>query len=335
MKAIGLASVLLFACLANAQDYPKAEIFGGYSFLHIDTQGIDGATLDDACNTLVGPGSCPAGTFLVKKNFSGWNAAAQVNVNRWVGIKADFSGHYGKPLTLSSSAQSFLDSLGITIPFPNARSYSFVFGPVITSRGKRATPFAHALFGVNRVSTDAIPITVSGIGTVTIPSASDDAFAMAFGGGVDVRLTDRFSVRLGQADYLYTGHDFSFGAPGVASHQNNYRFSAGIVITFGGKKDPTTPGQPSPPIVAGVEIPSLGAKGVTASRGVELVSVPSGSPAAAAGMQARDVVVAVDDKPVATPEELQSALLATTPGSAKITYMIRGAWKAEKVIELR
>jgi opacity protein-like surface antigen len=52
---------------ALAQDTaPKAELFGGFSYLRT------------AGNT----------------NISGWNAQAAFNMNRWFGVAADFSGHY-------------------------------------------------------------------------------------------------------------------------------------------------------------------------------------------------------------------------------------------------
>lgn len=334
MKVIALAPLLLFACLANAQDYPKAEIFGGYSHVRVDTQEL-GPLVTSLCSDIDAalPGSCPPGSVGVNNSFHGWDAAAEINVNRWFGVKADFSGHYGKLITVSDPVQAGIDALGITNLPPTIRSYSFLFGPVFSHRRNNTRAFAHALFGVNKIDTGTIGLSSVGLPDV---SFSDDAFSMAFGGGVDVRVTDRFNVRLAQVDYVYTGHDFSLGAPGVAAHQNNVRFSAGIVISFGGRKDAqTAPAPSSPQIVAGVEIPSLGAKGVAANRGIELVAVPSGSPAALAGMQPRDVVVAVDNQPVSTPEQLQSALAAKTPGSAKLTYMIRGAWKAEKVIELQ
>ncbi|MGH9601721.1 MAG: PDZ domain-containing protein [Terriglobales bacterium] len=334
MKAAALASILLIAGFAHAQDYPKAEIFGGYSHVRVDTQEL-GPLVSSVCSDIDAalPGSCPPGSVGINNSFHGWNAAAEVNVNRWLGVKADFSGHYGKLITVSEPVQTGIDALGITNLPPTIRSYNFLFGPVFSHRRNNTRAFAHALFGVNKIDTGTIGLSSVGLPDV---SFSDDAFSMTFGGGVDVRVTDRFNVRLGQVDYVYTGHDFSFGAPGVAAHQNNLRFSAGIVISLGAKKAPeASPGQSSPQVVPGVEIPSLGAKGVAANRGIELVAVPSGSPAALAGMQPRDVVVAVDDQPVSTPEELQSALVAKTPGSAKLTYMIRGMWKAEKVIELR
>jgi hypothetical protein len=53
------------------------------------------------------------------------------------------------------------------------------------------------------------------------------AFAGNFGGGLDLRVTPRFSVRLVEAGYLLTTFD-----NGSNNHQNNLRISAGVVIHF-------------------------------------------------------------------------------------------------------
>jgi outer membrane immunogenic protein len=53
------------------------------------------------------------------------------------------------------------------------------------------------------------------------------AFAGNFGGGLDVRVNPRFSIRLVEADYLLTTFD-----NGTNNHQNNLRTSAGLVIHF-------------------------------------------------------------------------------------------------------
>ena len=53
--------------IAVAQEYPKAEIFGGYSYL----RGED-----------------------LNANFSGFNVSATGNFNNWFGVTGDFSGHY-------------------------------------------------------------------------------------------------------------------------------------------------------------------------------------------------------------------------------------------------
>ncbi len=55
----------------------------------------------------------------------------------------------------------------------------------------RASLFTHALFGAS-----GLTATVGGV------SATENAFAMALGAGVDVRVTPRIAVRVIQTDYL-------------------------------------------------------------------------------------------------------------------------------------
>lgn len=223
--------VLLCAWYAAAQDYPKAEVFGGFSTVHIDTEGATSAKL--ASLTGISGSS-------IKTWYPGWEAAAQFNFRRMLGVKADFSGHYGTPLTIPGVS-------GI----PKAKFYNFLFGPVFSFHTGRMTPFAHALFGGNHLSIDSSTISVPLLGSAAQPGFSETAFAMAFGGGLDVKLTHHFGVRVGQFDYLYTKHclnlpaDFAglgnpagcllgsnsiVGSGAPAAHQNNFRISTGIVI---------------------------------------------------------------------------------------------------------
>lgn len=58
-------AALSLAVVLNAQENPKYELFGGYSYLH------------------------QTGT-----NFNGWEASGAYNFNRWIGLKLDADGHY-------------------------------------------------------------------------------------------------------------------------------------------------------------------------------------------------------------------------------------------------
>jgi hypothetical protein len=102
--AFAVLLCMLSSSVISAQEFPRAEVLGGYSYLHIDTQGITGPKLDALCNE-IDPGFCRAGTFGIHPGFNGWNASAQVNVNRWFGAKADFSDYYGTPLTAGPAIQ--------------------------------------------------------------------------------------------------------------------------------------------------------------------------------------------------------------------------------------
>lgn len=175
MRKFLTLAVLVFtlSLLATAQDAPKAEVFGGFSYLHIDTSGFSG----------------------VEANHYGWTAAATFNANRWFGIKADLSGHYKE-----------------VAPATSFNSFTAVFGPQLTYRAQKASPFVHALFGLNHVS-------IAGVG--------DSAFAAALGGGLDVDVTKNVAFRLAQVDYLMTRH--------LGTTQNNVRVSTGIVFKLGSK----------------------------------------------------------------------------------------------------
>jgi hypothetical protein len=72
-------AVSVLALPAPAQrDFPRAEAFAGYQFVHLNPS----------------------------LNASGWNAAVNGNVNRWFGITADFSGVYKHGGAISSMKQS-------------------------------------------------------------------------------------------------------------------------------------------------------------------------------------------------------------------------------------
>jgi hypothetical protein len=92
--------------------------------------------------------------------------------------------------------------------------HNFLFGPQITFRKSRADFFAHGLIGVSH-------------GTAT--GFSDTPLAWALGGGVDLKFKrfSRIAFRVIQADYLGTHY--------ADSVQNNFRYSAGIVLHVGKK----------------------------------------------------------------------------------------------------
>jgi opacity protein-like surface antigen len=143
-----------------------------------------------------------------KRNFGGWDTEFQFNLNRVLGITADIGGNYGR----------------VASGVPNSHAYTYVFGPTFSFRREHATIFAHTLLGENTISQNVI----SGSGN---PSPTDGAFAMAWGGGIDVNLSHTFALRLGQLDWLYTRHDLT--PAGGRGSQNNIRYTGGITINLG------------------------------------------------------------------------------------------------------
>jgi len=64
-------------------------------------------------------------------------------------------------------------------------------------------------------------------------ATSNNVFATALGGGVDVRLTDHIAVKPIQVEYFMT--QLPSAATNLHYAQNNLRYSAGVVFRFGSK----------------------------------------------------------------------------------------------------
>lgn len=183
MRKLFFIAALLLALplIAQAQDAPKVEVFGGYSYLraddyfNINNDGID---------------------------LHGWNASTAVNINKWVGIAADFSGHYGDITILPGSKADI-------------SGYLFLIGPRFSYRKHKVlTPFGHVLLGAARLHT-------SYLGSKN----SDAAFAMAVGGGLDATVHPNLAIRLFQTDYVLTRFN--------DDSQHNFRLSTGLVLRLG------------------------------------------------------------------------------------------------------
>ena len=144
------------------------------------------------------------------KNLYGFNASLFYNVTPNVGIGGDFSFLFG----------STSETVG-TVKFDTSlHRQTYLFGPQFNFYpDDNVKIFVHPLFGGVH---DSIKTT---IGTTTT-DFSANAFAMAFGGGLDVRVTPRVSFRVFQADYLGTHFGGNF--------QNNFRLSTGLVLRLGG-----------------------------------------------------------------------------------------------------
>jgi outer membrane immunogenic protein len=82
-------------------------------------------------------------------------------------------------------------------------------------------PFGQVLVGVAHASGTLVQ------GQSPAAANAGAAFAAHVGGGLDLRASSRFSLRLMEADYLVTTFD-----NGGNNHQNILRISAGVVIHF-------------------------------------------------------------------------------------------------------
>ena len=148
---------------AWAQEFPKVEFFGGYSYVRI---------LGD--------------------NGSGWNVAVTKNFNENLGITADISS-FGTSMSRDLTAYVYRS---------DGHDYTFMIGPQITARGpQKISPFLHLLFGAAHDYYNESYVYASGNVPPSFQSYSSNRFAMGFGGGVDHKLIGRLLVR-GQIDYM-------------------------------------------------------------------------------------------------------------------------------------
>jgi hypothetical protein len=199
MVVVAALLVLCSSGAAMAQDYPKAEAFLGYSYVRYNLGGDTGG--------------------VVHINFNGGVGAVSFNVKKSLGIVAEFSGYRFSKASQGSSSFSAKSSV-----------VSYLFGPRISLRRERITPFAQVLFGGahHGTITSTDPGICAPAASCTI-FGSENSFAMTLGGGIDIKAGKHFSVRLGQIDYLLTRFTDASSA-GTRANQNNFRYSAGIVI---------------------------------------------------------------------------------------------------------
>lgn len=108
---------------------------------------------------------------------------------------------------------------------------TYLFGPRLNLRRfDRFVPFAEFLFGG-----------AYGGNTLT-GDTSQNTFAMAAGGGVDVVLTKNVAWRFAQIDYLMT--NWSGPSLGADARQNNLRLGSGLVVRWGFPNPPPPPNHP-------------------------------------------------------------------------------------------
>jgi hypothetical protein len=207
MRKLGLVfTVALFTLLPSgtAQAQDTFEVFGGYSYLRppvtlSETQSIP----PPVCPIGIVPPCPPIQTTFattVHPNLNGWEASGVYNAYHWLGVAADFSGHYGSANGVSTHFNTYL------------------FGPQLQLHSS-VSPFVHVLFGAAHETTGQLIAP-----ELLISPTSSTAFATAIGGGIDVKVARFVSFRPIQLDYLIT----RFGS----STQNQPRASAGLVVHF-------------------------------------------------------------------------------------------------------
>ena len=229
MKRLLAVATLFLAMAPTAlaqDDYRKLEFFGGYSALSFDNLGGD--TSSPAVNDLLNE----------KNTLRGFNLALTYNLHKYFGVKGDYSLHlrednFSRPAgsgTIDTTVQNFLGGIQVKNNMDD---------------GPRFKPFGHALFGVANQKLDVDSPQLGTVLGVSDFHVNETSFSMAFGGGIDIKLTDRIDIRAVQVDWniikrgdqqlgivLVPTPFQTVGQPFVlpGTRQDNLRLGIGIVI---------------------------------------------------------------------------------------------------------
>lgn len=217
LSATIFAFSAMFSLAQTGDEYHKVEVFAGFSNNQVDVGSTNESSLRNV--------------FKSRESLNGAEGSVVYNLNRYFGIKGDFSAHFKNielnTGTIAPSGSAITNqSIGVRTSI-----YNFLGGVQIKDNrkeGSRVRPFAHALVGQSLINTN-IKSTDFGSGFCTSPGnfctgldATKMDLAGAFGGGLDIKATNRLSIRAFQADYNPTRLN--------NSTQHNFRFSVGIVF---------------------------------------------------------------------------------------------------------
>src|SRR5262245_37071750 len=194
ITAIGV--VVLCALTAAAQDVPKMETFLGYTYVRANSA-----------------------TNIPAFSANGGSGQFAYNFNKWGSVVADFGGvHNGN-----------IGGVHLDSTFAN-----FLLGPRVSFRYSRLTPYLQALFGGVYAASSTRILVLNPADAQTVAArltTSQDAFAMAVGGGLDFKITKHVSFRPIGLDYYLTRLQNLRSQND--NNQHNLRYTTGVNFTFG------------------------------------------------------------------------------------------------------
>jgi outer membrane protein with beta-barrel domain len=210
-----LAVAFLIALPALAQEAPKVEITGDYTYLRFN------ATL-------------PA---LNNRNLNGGGGDISFFLSPYFAGKAEFM-FYGSTDYTTTFGSPLVTAQGI-VPAgtysANGTMKTFLFGPVIKARRKHFEPFAEILFGLSHINAYANLSKVIALapGSTFKVQGTQDPFTLAAGGGIDIPVSSVIAVRVAELDYVLTRLTNPLTS---TNNQNHFRYLGGLQFRIGGGK---------------------------------------------------------------------------------------------------
>ena len=210
LAALNCAFLVLLTNAGAQNAYPKDEVFGGYSALIPNGWG----DLDYKINT-------------IPNAFDASNTYYLPNIHN-LGLLIDGSGHFKGSTTPPNLQNGSNDSTGVGYALGGLQ-YKF--------HRDKLSPFFRGFVGAANISPDCC-------------HGTQWSLAAGGGGGLDLTVTPRFSIRLIQADYIYSHYSHEvlyvpmlsqFQQDTVDPHPtewNSVRLAAGVVFSFGNYSTP-------------------------------------------------------------------------------------------------
>jgi opacity protein-like surface antigen len=229
MRKVFFFALFMFLCapasFAQTTEKKGPEFFVGYT--NMQAEGVP----SQETNT---NNSFDDRVFGDRAGLHGFNAEVTGYITPRFGLTGDFS--------FNQRSRSFNNGSG-TEGDVDTRIINVLGGPQVKFPNQtRVTPFLRSLFGIANTRFEAQQRTTQAGGTVSnsfTTNATD--FAMALGGGLDVRVNDRVSIRALQVDYnpvfLRDRSISVLGSAGAvqaqtleSNRQDNIRLSFGVVF---------------------------------------------------------------------------------------------------------
>lgn len=158
-------------------------------------------------------------------SFSNYGATISFayNPSKWLGLTGEIGQyHFDRDISPLTGTPGSRTSDDMT---------TYLFGPRLNLRRfNYFVPFAEFLIGGAHA------------GQAFTGDKSQDTFAMATGGGVDVVITKNLAWRFAQLDYLVT--NFSGPGVGATARQKGFRAGSGVVLRWGFPEPPPPPNHP-------------------------------------------------------------------------------------------
>ena len=166
----------------------------------------------------------PAKSLTGDRDLNGGGGSFGLNFGEYLTMKGEFQGY--TTTTLTYRVPQTENSVANTVT-TEGNMFTYLFGPQFNWVLSRKRIFGEALFGgayTNAYANLFKAANVTGI------SASNNGFAMAFGGGLDFGIAKHVAVRPVQFDYFMTRYEWK--SLGI-NNQSNFRYQAGVVFGFG------------------------------------------------------------------------------------------------------